>query len=463
MADGCRLSSDVFDVLKSTYQPLRPAISEEELYHRISVTLSTPPQLSVLRVNTLNSTISKAKQQLGKLLDRQNEESGLNLVCENHKHIPDILVTSSNGKQKDILPNAKEVIVDELCGAAILRGADVFACGVLGTPPELVKGEVVSVYADLDGLCKKGFKKHYDGQKYFVGNGIVILARNEIFKKIQPRGVAVKMNNQRYAHPSFAPLDPLIFFPQNLPSTLVAHNLEPSQGDIILDMCAAPGGKTSHAAMLMGNVGRIFAIDKSKSKVKKLEEMCHRLNWSCVRCFAADSTKLCDVSPSSEGIPREDQHPPFQTEVFDKIILDPPCSALGQRPQLQCKTTKSELASFAVYQKKIFHQAVKLLKPGGTLIYSTCTLNVDENENQIAWALETFPELNLIPQKLHLGGTGIAGHNLSEEHCLLVQRFDPCLISITKDCFKSEDFLSVNKDTIGFFIAKFIKSDDITC
>ncbi|PKU29310.1 methyltransferase nsun6 [Limosa lapponica baueri] len=109
---------------------------------------------------------------------------------------------------------------------------------------------------------------------------------------------------------------------------------------------------------------------------------------------------------------------------------------------------------------------VKLLKPGGVLVYSTCTITLSENEEQVAWALKTFPCLQLQPQEPHIGGEGMRGAGLSDEQLKLLQRFDPAAVTLQGMDINSlrdsrEDALIslANKDCIGFFIAKFIKSN----
>lgn len=100
-----------------------------------------------------------------------------------------------------------------------------------------------------------------------------------------------------------------------------------------------------------------------------------------------------------------------------------------------------ELLAFRSYQMRLFSSAVKGLKLGGTLVYSTCTIYPEENENLVAWALSIFPNLRLVAQEPHLGLTGLNPNSLlTEEQCKYLQRFD-----------------SIHMDTIGFFIAKFVK------
>ena len=90
--------------------------------------------------------------------------------------------------------------------------------------------------------------------------------------------------------------------------------------------------------------------------------------------------------------------PPFPAESFDKILLDAPCSALGQRPSLSNPISSKELASYPSLQRKLLSAAVKLLRRNGTLVYSTCTFTSGENEDQIGWLLERYKEMRLLPQ-----------------------------------------------------------------
>eukprot|EP00794_Sanderia_malayensis_P005570 gene5570-6258_t len=448
-------SESILHALRNAYNSFGGS-ENKEIDQIVCSILSIPPIVSVLRVNTLKEDILSAKDSLQKQLDKKYASSSKSFQVSLHDKIPDILIVTPSGEHRPVAAVKNEIIVGELCGLAVLRGADVFAPGVMGAPQGMKAKSLVAVYADLDSKCRKGFTKIYMGRKHFVGNGEALMSRDELFKDCSSpsKGVAVEMTFSLFGLPSFDGLDNEIYFPQNLPSVLVAHNLEIVEGEMILDMCAAPGGKTTHAAILLKNSGKVIAIDKSKSKIKRMEKNCLQQNLRNVICYAHDSTELChNKNECSSGI----NGPPFPPESFDKIILDPPCSALGQRPQLQCNMTSKELESFPVYQKKLIRQAVQLLKPGGILIYSTCTLTVDENENQVAWVLRNFKELHLSTQAFHVGRQGIPGHELDDANCKLVQRIDPCITNIIKRTPKN---FSVNEDTIGFFIAKFRKSTD---
>jgi len=240
--EGCIMSIDSFNAVKEAYSFMGHTKDDKELYDAFSMMLSKPPMVSVLRVNTLKLHIEEAKRKLEVLF---KSEGFMECNIVEHPEVGDVVIIYRHSDNKFdevvIVPHSKEIIVDEICGTAVLRGADVFACGVLGAPPEMAKGDHVSLHVDLDGKCRKGSKVKLEEKKYFVGNGIADLSRSEIFQRKQPRAVAIKVVDKLFHHPSFNTLDREIFFAQNLPSTLVSHNLGPRPGDVLLDMCAAPG------------------------------------------------------------------------------------------------------------------------------------------------------------------------------------------------------------------------------
>lgn len=151
-----------------------------------------------------------------------------------------------------------------------------------------------------------------------------------------------------------------------------------------------------------------------------------------MEAFAQDGTKIIFEEKFSEN-------------SFDKILLDAPCSALGQRPQYYQPMKLKELRSFAKLQKKLFATAVQLLKNnGGVLVYSTCTFTIEENEGLVVWALQRFPQLKLVEAVPIVGQPGVLIPGLGLDQAKLVQRFAQP---------KAKEPFS---DTIGFFIAKFV-------
>ncbi|XP_009671974.2 tRNA (cytosine(72)-C(5))-methyltransferase NSUN6 isoform X2 [Struthio camelus] len=423
----------------------------ESRYQSLLRHLSHPPAFTTVRVNTHLASVKHVKNLLFEEIQKQFK--GLCIPVLEHPEIQDILLIPVIGPRRDIKKHASEVIVGAHCGYAVLRGAHVYVPGILSTSRLLKAGDLVSVYSDIEGKCKRGAKV-FEGIKVFIGNGISELSRNEIFSSNGPlNGMGIRMTEPVYLSPSFDNVLPSHLFLQNLPSVVVSHILNPQPGERILDMCAAPGGKTTHLAMLMHDQGEVIAMDKIANKVKKIKQNAELLQLNCIKAFCYDGTKALSVEK------REDEQ-----ESFDRILLDAPCSGMGQRPNMAYSWTLKEVTSYQPLQRKLFTVAVKLLKPGGVLVYSTCTITLSENEEQVAWALENFPCLQLQPQEPHVGGEGMRGAGLSLVQLKLLQRFDPSAVTLqgmdinSLQDSREDNLISLaNKDCIGFFIAKFIK------
>ncbi len=170
-------------------------------------------------------------------------------------------------------------------------------------------------------------------------------------------------------------------------SQLVAPLLDPKENETILDMCAAPGGKTYHIAALMHNTGHIHSIDLYEHRIKLLVQNLPRLGISNVTALAYDSTRLTDK---------------YSKEYFDRILLDAPCSGLGvarRKPDIFLNLRPNDIDKLVNLQRELIDQAIILLKEKGTLVYSTCTIDKKENESQIKYILEKYPNMKLIEQK----------------------------------------------------------------
>ena len=167
---------------------------------------------------------------------------------------------------------------------------------------------------------------------------------------------------------------------------LVAYMLDPKEGEIILDMCAAPGSKTGHIAELMKNTGKIYALDLYEHRVKLLIDGMNRLGVKNVEARAMDATNM-----------------DFDKEMFDRILLDAPCSGLGvvrRKPDILRKITPERMDSIISDQAKLLESADKHLKVNGILVYSTCTINKNENEKQVAKFIENHPNYSLVEEKV---------------------------------------------------------------
>ncbi|XP_062620430.1 tRNA (cytosine(72)-C(5))-methyltransferase NSUN6-like [Saccostrea cucullata] len=416
-------------------------------FNGLMETLASPPMYTTLRLNTLKLSREEIKDIISE---------DLRMVYKNrnwdppqiflHPSLEDVLVIENRGP-KQLKQMEKEVVIDHNCGMAVLRGADIFVQGIIGAPANMMSGDMVSVYIDLDGKCLKGDMQPMGGSKFHVGNGVAQFSRDNIFKtKPTPSGVGILMSEPLYEAPCLSDLRPDLILAQNLPSIICTHVLDPQPGERILDMCAAPGGKTTHIASKMKNKGEVVAIDRSDQKVDKIQANLDRWGLTCVTCHACDALKI-PIVPAGGSV----NFPEIPTEYFDRVLLDVPCSALGQRPSLKNQITLNSLKSYSGYQRKFIRKAVQLLRPGGVLVYSTCTVTLEENEKQVIWVLENFPDLQLTAQVPHLGSHGRQCSGLSKNLQQLLQMFDP-------SCDESHDSMAVyDKDTIGFFIAKFTK------
>jgi 16S rRNA (cytosine967-C5)-methyltransferase len=169
---------------------------------------------------------------------------------------------------------------------------------------------------------------------------------------------------------SHPPLSGLPSFQQGLfyvqdPSTLLAaRELDPQRGESVLDLCAAPGGKLTYIAQLMGNEGRLLAHDTAPERLELIEQNCARLGVTCVHTVLPATL---NSQPSTR---------------FDRILIDAPCSNTGvmrRRVDLRWRIRPGEIARLRAAQGELLRQAASLLKPGATLVYSTCSLEPEEN------------------------------------------------------------------------------------
>lgn len=176
---------------------------------------------------------------------------------------------------------------------------------------------------------------------------------------------------------------------QGLTSMLPPLLLGPQPGEHILDICAAPGSKTSQMGAMMENQGAIVAVEESVIRVQKLRHTVETQGISIANVLCADATKLAKLLADNPSLPQS----------FDRILADVPCTAEG-RISLRDKRSygfwsEKNIIEHAKLQRKLLRAAVPFLKPGGTIVYSTCTLAPEENEEMVSWLLQEFPDLRL--------------------------------------------------------------------
>ncbi|ESW13416.1 hypothetical protein PHAVU_008G194100 [Phaseolus vulgaris] len=523
-------------------------------FSRISAALTRPSRYSCIRVNTLRSAVDDVVEKLRPLVSNVSvavqsefEDGESNPLKECLEDAPApfskckipgldyVVFVWGSGPHRIDYGEAppKEVIVSRKCAEAVLRGAQVYVPGVMACSAHVEKGDTVAVSVAVEqqgadggwgipmtrGTVLQGSETdtyYLERNGLYIGQGTAMLSRAGMFRASE--GVGVDMKDRVYDLHSFHNLFEGEIFLQNLPSIIAAHALDPQRGERILDMCAAPGGKTTAIAILMKDEGEIIATDRSHNKVLHIQKLAAEMGLSCIKTYKLDALKsVCRrddidtftdpccgnakndvtnqvfdspnleveiVSPVTEGKDemtngrvyvskadarknmrrarngpgrnqcvggRVDRSKGFPPGSFDRVLLDAPCSALGLRPRLFAgEETIESLRHHAKYQRRMFDQAVQLVRPGGVIVYSTCTINPGENEALVRHALDKYKYLSLAPQHPRIGGPGLVGScefpdgyveewlRPGEEE--LVQRFDP----------------SSPLDTIGFFIAKFL-------
>ncbi len=305
------------------------------------------------------------------------------------------------------LPVADKVVVaDKYAAESVYQGADLYAPGVVKANG-VKRGDEVLVVAPT-------------GEP--VGFGVAVMDGEEMIKR--RRGLAVKVLISVYRAPKVKELPEYrigLIYDQSLPAQVVTRVLDPQPGEVIVDMCAAPGGKTTHIAQLLRGKGVVYAFDDSSTRIKRLEYEVKRMKLKNVIIIKHDSRYI---------------HVDYPTLKAHKVLIDPPCSALGVRPKLYDVKSYREVIGCSEYQKQFLREAVKILVKGGVIVYSTCTITPEENEEIVKYAIEKLGLELEDTEYRRLGSPALP--LLSREEGII--RFYPH-----------------RHDTPGYFIAKFRK------
>lgn len=169
--------------------------------------------------------------------------------------------------------------------------------------------------------------------------------------------------------------------PQSRASMLVSRVLAPSPEQRVLDLCAAPGAKTTHLAALMEGVGEVRAIERHPGRAQALERTCLRMRASTVTVEVGDAAEL---RPDLAG-------------AFDRVLVDPPCSGLGtlqSRPDLRWRLSPESVSELAALQARILAAGAAALRVGGSLVYSVCTISASEGPGVVAQFLRAHPHFS---------------------------------------------------------------------
>lgn len=171
------------------------------------------------------------------------------------------------------------------------------------------------------------------------------------------------------------------FTPQDESTGFAVNLLDVKPGQKVIDLCAAPGGKTAYIADLMNNEGELVALDRFESRLKILNKNLERLGVKNVESIAIDTLE-------------------YKGENFDRVLLDAPCSGLGtltKKPDIKWKRDIGDIARLTDSQFKLLKKGASLLKPGGILVYSTCTIEPEENFNVVSKFLNENDDFELVP------------------------------------------------------------------
>jgi len=234
---------------------------------------------------------------------------------------------------------------------------------------------------------------------------------------------------------------------QDESSMLVAEALAPAPGMRVLDCCAAPGGKSAHLAEKMANRGEVISCDIHPHKEALIADQAKRLGLAIVKTVVADARRLGELYPP---------------ESFDRILLDAPCSGLGvirRKPELKWTKREEEIAELASLQEELLEAVHGLLKPGGVLVYSTCTTEPEENSAQAAAFLSRHPEFRQepFPEELarRLAAAPDAGEESGEIRLPAGERRRELAEAARRGALQ---LLPSDFGTDGFFIARFGKA-----
>jgi len=220
------------------------------------------------------------------------------------------------------------------------------------------------------------------------------------------------------------------YYIQGVPSMTTVEALQPKPDDTVMDLAAAPGGKTTHIAQIMNNTGLVIAIEQDRLRIDSLRS-------NILRCGVTNSVVLRGDAKKIDSI----------SLVPNKILLDAPCSGEGLIPLDSSRKTSKNLADIhycATREDELLDAAVRKLAPNGEMVYSTCSIAPEENEYIVDNILRRYPEMKVIPIDLEFGSPGYA---------------TPYGVQLNDSLVMSRRFLPHLHGTEGFFICKMQKEN----
>ncbi len=190
-------------------------------------------------------------------------------------------------------------------------------------------------------------------------------------------------------------------YAQDPSSMMVVEMANPGRGDCVLDVCAAPGGKTIHAAQWMDGSGEVTARDISEPKVELIR----------------DNIRRCRVPNAHAEVWDARLFDPKMEEAADLVLADLPCSGLGvigHKTDIRYRTSEEQIRALAELQRQILSTVCRYVRPGGIMMYSTCTITKEENQQNTQWLLEQFPSFLLVKEQQLLPDEGCDGFYIAK-------------------------------------------------
>ncbi len=332
--------------------------------------LERPPDRIYVRVNTLKTNVDEYLEML--------RDSGIQMYKD--EELPEAIWAPVKGPIRLDVEGRRKVVADKRAAESVMMGSNLYAPGVLYAEG-VSRGDKVTVVGP-------------NGEPVAVGTAV--MSWEEV--KARRKGIAVRVEASLYQAIRVSELpgyDRGLVYGQSLPSMYASRILDPSPGELVVDMNAAPGGKTGHIYQLSGGRAMIVAVDRP-SKTGKLREVLARLRAEGVKVLGGDSRKLSQILPGLVG-------------KVDAIIIDPPCTNLGVIPKLWDKKTLRDAVTLARYQRGFIREAYRLLRRGGRLLYSTCTLTPVEDEVNIRYAEDIGFERIGVPRWVGRGSKSSLG------------------------------------------------------
>jgi len=381
VASELRYRKDLLEMMVGVYGDRTAGVLEA---------LKRAPRDYAVRVNTLRTGTQEVLEAL----------TSDGVRCRRSELVPEAVLIEVEGPF-EVRRSGKQVVARKNAAESVMMGSKLYGPGILRTDNYRVGNRVY--ITDI-----------YD---HVVGSGLAVMPPKRTNDIV--RGMAVDTKESVYRLP---PLRESGLYAsgkireQSLPAMITTRELDPKPGETVVDMCAAPGGKSMHIAQLMGGEGRVYAFDHSEKRLEPLRRDAKALGVENVIVECRDSRFLKKDRPDIAA---------------DRILVDPPCSALGVRPKLYEDCTLKEVIGAAKYQIQFLAAAREVAVPGSIIVYSTCTLSIDENEAVVRQAIDGLG-LELVSQNSVVGEPGF------QEGTEFAQRFSPDRI-----------------ETPGYFIAKF--------